>query len=299
MVSRFTLLVCSYNMDKGKAKESMDEKKSQFRWSKPMSKVLLTFLASEVRKGHRPNNVFKSSSLLAAANEISKKFDCKCLPDHVDNHLRTVKGAWAIISKLRDKDSGFGWDDKIKMIRASPSVYDSYIQANPTHDKYLNKKIELYDEMAIVVGKDTARGNFSKSFDDVELQSRENVINLEDKGDDENEIVKDDKQSASSNVQPLESRRTRKRAREVEAEVDPAMQLISTQLGLVAEALQKFKLDIDQLYKEIMKMEGYEEGFLGSAFDYLVEHENQAKGFLAKSENLRKIWLENYKEKNF
>nr|POE96649.1 hypothetical protein CFP56_54006 [Quercus suber] len=36
------------------------------------------------------------------------------------------------------------------------------------HAKYLNKKIETYDELAIVVGKDTATGSFSKSYMDIE-----------------------------------------------------------------------------------------------------------------------------------
>ena len=34
--------------------------------------------------------------------------------------------------------------------------------------EYLNKKIEMYDELAIVVGKDTAMGGFSKSYVDLE-----------------------------------------------------------------------------------------------------------------------------------
>ena len=109
-------------------KEVNEEKKTQFRWSKPMSKELLTFLANEVQKGNRPNNSFKSSSYVAAANAISKKFNVKCLPEHIDNHLKTVKNAWAVISKLRDKDSGFGWDDNLKMITASPTVYNTYTE---------------------------------------------------------------------------------------------------------------------------------------------------------------------------
>ncbi|XP_030925049.1 uncharacterized protein LOC115952109 [Quercus lobata] len=36
--------------------------------------------------------------------------------------------------------------------------------AHPTHAPYLNKKIEQYDEMAIVVGKDMATGGFSKQW---------------------------------------------------------------------------------------------------------------------------------------
>ncbi|KAJ8445045.1 hypothetical protein Cgig2_022565 [Carnegiea gigantea] len=48
-----------------------------------------------------------SSSFVGAADMISKKFNVKCLPDHIDNHLRTVKIAWGIIAKLRNQ-SGCG-----------------------------------------------------------------------------------------------------------------------------------------------------------------------------------------------
>ena len=37
---------------------------------------------------------------------------------------------------------------------------------NHTHDQYLNKKIEFYDQIAIDVGKDMATGNFAFSWDD-------------------------------------------------------------------------------------------------------------------------------------
>ncbi|KAJ8429977.1 hypothetical protein Cgig2_009663 [Carnegiea gigantea] len=40
------------------------------------------------------------SSFVAAADMISKKFNVKCLSNHFDNHLRTVKIAWGIIAKL-------------------------------------------------------------------------------------------------------------------------------------------------------------------------------------------------------
>ena len=49
--------VCStqfayYNMEKGKMKEGCKEKRTQFHWSKPMSKELLRFLADEVKNGN-------------------------------------------------------------------------------------------------------------------------------------------------------------------------------------------------------------------------------------------------------
>ncbi|KAJ8436442.1 hypothetical protein Cgig2_030954 [Carnegiea gigantea] len=116
-------------MDKGKMKEVSEDKKTQFRWSKPISKELLKFLADEVKKGNRPNNTFKSSSFVAAADTISKKLNVKCLPDHVDNHLRTVKTVWGIIAKLRNQ-SGCGWDENLRIIRMSPDVYNTYVETN-------------------------------------------------------------------------------------------------------------------------------------------------------------------------
>ena len=47
-----------------------------------------------------------------------------------------------------------------------------------------------------------------------------------------------------------------------------------------------------------MKTEGFEEEFLENAFDHLVERENLAKGLLAKSDKLRRIWLQKFKENN-
>ncbi|KAJ8429229.1 hypothetical protein Cgig2_009385 [Carnegiea gigantea] len=130
--------------------------------------------------GNQPNNSFKCSSNVAATNAILKKFNVKCLPEHIDNHLHTVKNAWAVISKLRDREFDFAWDDNVKMITISPTAY-----------KYLNKKIDMYDEMAIVVGKDIARGRGAKSLDDVKIHSHRNTTNLEEKDDGDNDFMKD------------------------------------------------------------------------------------------------------------
>jgi len=45
-----------------------------------------------------------------------------------------------------------------------------------------------------------------------------------------------------------------------------------------------------------MKTERFEERFLDVAFYHLVEHGNLAKGFLAKSDKLRRNWLLKFKE---
>ncbi|GAB4853381.1 hypothetical protein Ancab_017559 [Ancistrocladus abbreviatus] len=173
--------------------------KKQHRWTKPMSRRLLEILAEEVKKGNRPNNTFKTSSFTLAAKRISEEFGVKCLPDHVDNHLKTLRNSWTMIYKLRG-NFGFGWDENLKMITASPKAYTTYLLAHPTHDQYLNKKIDMYDEMAIVLGKDMARGDFAKSFVDIDLQSHstdeDKIIDFEVGLEEETPVV--EKQAASS-----------------------------------------------------------------------------------------------------
>uniref|UniRef100_A0A803LVE2 Myb/SANT-like domain-containing protein n=1 Tax=Chenopodium quinoa TaxID=63459 RepID=A0A803LVE2_CHEQI len=222
-----------------------------------MSKELLEFLAEEVRKGHRPNNTFRTSSFIDAAKMISEKFHTTCIADHVENHMRTVRITWGVISQVRGR-SGFGWDDNVKM--------------------YLNKKIDMYDEISIVAGKDIARGNFSKTFGDIQTNSSGQPSTIE---------VEPTKSDSATSSEP---RYHKKRSRAEEEEGD--LRHISTQLGEVVSALKKFldnQLDVEKLYGEIMKMDDVDEAVRVAAFDHLVEREMLARAFLTKSEALRKL----------
>ena len=63
----------------------------------------------------------------------------------------------------------------------------------------------MYDEMAVVVGKDVARKSCAKSFDDI-VQTQEETLNLEEKGNGDNETIKENDKQSTSSV-PVESRR--------------------------------------------------------------------------------------------
>ncbi|KAK1377036.1 L10-interacting MYB domain-containing protein-like [Heracleum sosnowskyi] len=106
--------------------ESDKSKGKQFRWSKPMSHLLLEILAEEALKGNKPSSTFKFECFVRVAKEISQKYAVDCLPGHVDNHLKTVKKEWTLITTIRAK-SGFGWDDNLKMITAQKNVYDEEV----------------------------------------------------------------------------------------------------------------------------------------------------------------------------
>jgi len=91
-----------------------------------MSHTLLKILAEEALKGSKHSSTFNAKSFIKVATEISQKFNVQCEPKHVDNHLKTMKKEWRIITKLKNK-SGFGWDDCLEMITVSKDVYDEEV----------------------------------------------------------------------------------------------------------------------------------------------------------------------------
>ncbi|MBA0736629.1 hypothetical protein Gogos_010161, partial [Gossypium gossypioides] len=99
--------------------------------------------------------------------------------------------------------------------------------------------------MALVVGKDMATESFSRTFAD---------INLDDSNQDS-------------------------------VPVDCDNEEVEEQLGKIANALEQFTADkTPYLYEEVMSMEveGFDDDFLCSVFDYLVSRESEANTFLVK-----------------
>ncbi|KAL3742449.1 hypothetical protein ACJRO7_017860 [Eucalyptus globulus] len=78
---------------------------------------------------------------------------------------------------------------------------------------------------------------------------------------------------------------------------DDRFAILSEQIGEVANAIKKMsqnQLDVAELYKEVMEVEGFDEATLAHAFDYLVDKERVAKAFIVKSVKLKKLWLKDF-----
>ncbi|KAF3627846.1 hypothetical protein FXO37_29646 [Capsicum annuum] len=74
----------------------------------------------------------------------------------------------------------------------------------------------------------------------------------------------------------------------------PKVYTVHIQFGEVATTIGRMvdsRLDVIKLYEEVMEIEGYNEEFLGDAFDYLVQSDTLAKAFMVKNQNLRKLYL--------
>ncbi|KAH7862437.1 hypothetical protein Vadar_004778 [Vaccinium darrowii] len=147
----------------------------------------------------------------------------------------------------------------------------------------------MYDEMALFVGKDTATCQFEKSFDDIV----EETVAESDSIDFGVAKVSKGKCTASSSEAPTQARPHRKRSRDEDEGYDK----LSAQIGEVALAIKKLgddRLDVKDLYDEVMKTKGFDEFTLASALDHLVENEKVAKAFMVKSARLRRAWLEGF-----
>ena len=65
--------------------------------------------------GDKPSSTFKAGSFVLVPKEITAQFGVECHPFYVENRMRTLRTIWSTIQTIR-KNSGFGWDDNLKMI---------------------------------------------------------------------------------------------------------------------------------------------------------------------------------------
>ena len=178
-------------------------------------------------------------------------------------------------------------------------TFFSPLQAHRKHADYLNKKIDFYDELAIVVGKDTVTGGFSKSYADLENEpdngdSAEFVANNVEEGE-----VEKRKNVVESSTTGSRISKSRKRARAPSTADDSVLTDLSDQLRDIVVALKEINrgpVDYTALYNEVMALtaEGYSKDMLATAFDHLCENEKTTRGFLAKNARLRKLWIDGF-----
>nr|POE82552.1 hypothetical protein CFP56_73055 [Quercus suber] len=177
-------------------------------------------------------------------------------------------------------------------------MFLSPLYAHRKHAEYLNKKIEMYDELAIVVGKDIAISSFSKSYVDVENEpdngdSTEFVADNAEEG-----VVDKGKNAVESSTTGSGISKSRKRGRAPPSE-DSVLTNLSNQLKEIAVALKEVNrglVDYTTLYSKVMAMmvDGYSKDMLATAFDHLCENKKAVWEFLAKNAKLRKLWLDNF-----
>ncbi|KAH7687032.1 Ribosomal protein S10 protein [Dioscorea alata] len=272
-------------------KEGRPSKKgcTNFRWSPAMSHFLLPFLVQQVRLGRKVNKSFKRHALLAAAKAVSDKFNLICTDSNVENHLRTIKTRYLQIKKIRSLGNSTWVEDEKKIVMDAVS-YNQHIAAHPKDEPFINKAIEMYDEMAIICGDEPVAPRIVVGADPVFPGDDVNVI-MDENIETEEEAEETHSRSQQISTSSDSTGRTRQ-CDQSNNHLAEKIDLLAFQIGRLADAIRTSQRGIaSELFQEVMKSDGYNEASLGKAFDYLNEHEHLARGFLAKNYHLRQAWL--------
>ncbi|KAJ6829834.1 uncharacterized protein M6B38_355865 [Iris pallida] len=136
---------------------------TNFRWSPEMTRFLLPVLIDQANMGLKMGRTFKRDAFLAAAEAVTEKFKLHCTVGNVENHLRTIKTRFRQIRELQSF-SNTTWDEKERTIIMEGKDYTKYIAANPRDEPFLNKRIEMYDEMLFICGDDQTFGSIPNGY---------------------------------------------------------------------------------------------------------------------------------------
>ena len=154
----------------------------------------------------------------------------------------------------------------------------------------------MYDKMALIFCEDMTWSS-AKSFSDIDSEKKIFELESNDPNIDFEKALKGKQVTASNSaLSGASSHRKRSRANQ-DAKYDKFSEQLQ-KLELAIKKLKKDQLDVKELYEEVMKIEGFDEVMLASAFDYLVDNEKVAKAFMAKNARLQTLWLENFFNKN-
>ena len=141
----------------------------------------------------------------------------------------------------------------------------------------------MYEVMTIVVGKDMKTKNYAKSYADINLEENTEMQSTSIENDGEYEEISKGKETSSSNAQKKQYRKRNRMYKD-----DGVKKLFENVEDVVFALLNlsKNQLDVNELYAEVMKIEGFDEITLSYAFDHLVQNEIFKKAFTTKNANL-------------
>ncbi|KAH7672327.1 hypothetical protein IHE45_09G047300 [Dioscorea alata] len=208
-----------------------------------------------------------------------------------------------------------GWDNRLKMIIMGESEFRTYVQSHPQDEPYINKPIEDHDLLEIICGNDQATGHHAVQFgDDIGTHMDDNVDSRrpsQAEGFDDMFFEDTDchmytpppihNQSQSTEIRGASSTQSRKEKgkRKMVSEVEAIQEMNNTIKKALGEKKSTKDLDFaKELIGECMKLKayGYSGRDINKAYDWLMADDSRAMGFLAKDDELRKYWAEDFFE---
>ncbi|XP_038712764.1 uncharacterized protein LOC120006701 [Tripterygium wilfordii] len=126
---------------------------------------------------HRENKFkgeggFENGYVACLLQEMRKKIPSIDVTEkNIDSRLGYLKRQFTAIHEIKEKGSGFGWDDERKMVTGDKVVFDEWVKSHPFAKGLYMKSWPLYDKFEEIFAKDRAIGTNAATAADRVSQS--------------------------------------------------------------------------------------------------------------------------------
>ncbi|XP_038714554.1 uncharacterized protein LOC120008108 [Tripterygium wilfordii] len=129
------------------ATESAD-KGSKKRWNSEEDQCLTNALIIMHRENKfKGEGGFKNGYVAYLLQEMRKKIPgIDVTEKNIDSRLGYLKRQFTAIHEIKEKGSGFGWDDERKMVTGDKTVFDEWVKSHPFAKGLYMKSWSLYDK---------------------------------------------------------------------------------------------------------------------------------------------------------
>lgn len=137
------------------------KKTDQACWTSALINNFVEACVQVFQQNKSGDNGFKTKEW----NEISAIFvesGVSYTKTQLQSKYHELKTKFMIMKKLKD-NSGFGWDEDLKVPTAPAEVWDAYIEKHPSAKQFRNKGLDQYELLEILFDGKVATGTFAIS----------------------------------------------------------------------------------------------------------------------------------------
>ncbi|XP_061362059.1 uncharacterized protein LOC133305834 [Gastrolobium bilobum] len=152
-------------------------KRSHHTWTAEEDKALMECLL-DIGPSWKGDNGFKAGFAVHLEKQLQQKLPgctLKAIP-HITSRIKLWKRHYSAICEMTSLNggSGFGWNDKDKMIVVEKGIYNDWVKTHTNAKGLYNKPFPYYEQLGPIFGKDVAtRVNAEGPEDAIDEMERE------------------------------------------------------------------------------------------------------------------------------
>ncbi|KAL2933368.1 hypothetical protein RDABS01_016487 [Bienertia sinuspersici] len=126
---------------------STSDKNAPRRWTREEDELLVKLLVDMNSEGNG-----KSMVVSKVMHESGFK------ASNIDSRLSYLKKKFNALLKIKNKGSGFGWDDNLKMVTGDRKLFEEWSKSHKEAKGMFRKPFPLFDDLEEIYAKDRATG---------------------------------------------------------------------------------------------------------------------------------------------